>query len=334
MSTTFRAVVVDRRGDENVPRFQTLEPDALPEDGDLTVAVTHTALNYSDAATAFDHWGSIDHVPHVPGIDFVGRVERSDHRDYAPGDRVLHTSYGVGYVRHGGWAERAVTKAEWAVPLGDTDLSDAELMGLGTVGLTAMLAVDELEARGMKPDQGPVLVTAAAGGVGTLAILLLKRLGYEVVASCGEKDYELVRTLGADEVADRHDLDEETDAPMEDERWAGVIDAVGGNALTRAVKQLKYGATAAACGLVGGTELGLQVVPFLMRNVGLVGINSVHTPRDKRLAAWRRLLELIDREGLAKTMSVRPFDEVIDLARAKLDGEGPSGRIVLHVANP
>jgi len=272
----------------------------------------------------------VRNYPHIPGIDFAGTVERSDSPELKPGDPVILTGWRVGETRWGGYAEKARVPASYLVrrPEG---ISARQAMAIGTAGFTAMLAVVTLERHGLKPDAGEVLVTGAAGGVGSVAVALLARLGHRVIASTGrpeQRDY--LTGLGAAELLDRAALAAKPARPLDTERWAGAIDAVGGTTLAMIVTQLKYRASVAACGLAGGSDLPATVIPFLLRGVNLLGIDSVMCPHGERVEAWRRLVRDLPLDRLDRMTESVPLAEVPGLA-PKILGGATRGRIVIDV---
>lgn len=284
----FRALVVDVADGKPTVGLRTLDESALP-DGDVTVEVSHSSLNYKDGLVLGGGSGLVKKFPHVPGIDFAGKVRESAHPGYQVGDSVVLTGWRVGEVRFGGYAELARVKGDWLVPL-PAGWTPRQAMAVGTAGFTAMLAVIVLERDGLTPERGEVLVTGAAGGVGSVAIALLSRLGYRVVASTGRasaRDYLVA--LGASEIIDRGVFNEVSARPLESERWAGCVDSVGGNTLARVLAQTKYGGAVATVGLAGGSKLETTVMPFILRGVNLLGIDSVMCPGEPRRQAWQRL---------------------------------------------
>lgn len=333
MGQEFRALVMreDEPGAKPVARIETLDEDALPEAA-VTVAVSHSTLNYKDGMVVCGNIGRlVRRFPHVPGIDFAGAVVASDDSRYKPGDAVVLTGWRVGEAWWGGYAERARVKADWLVPLPD-GLSPARAMAVGTAGFTAMLAVDALERQGLAPGAGPVLVTGASGGVGSVALMLLSALGYEAVASTGKLgEAAYLKDLGAADVIDRSAFSEPGDRPLEAERWAACIDSVGGTTLARVLAQMRHGASVAACGLAGGNTMGGTVLPFLLRGVNLLGIDSVMQPYETRLRVWDRLAGLIDPvklDGLSETIGL---DAVPEHAARILQG-AVKGRVVVDLA--
>lgn len=331
MSETFRALVMRETDGKPVAAIETLSDADLP-DAQVTVAVSHSTLNYKDGMVVRGNIGRlVRRFPHVPGIDFAGQVLASEDARYKPGDAVVLTGWRVGEAWWGGYGERARVKADWLVPL-PAGLTPARAMAVGTAGFTAMLAIDALEAQGLKPGVGPVLVTGASGGVGSVALMLLAALGYEAVASTGKADQAAYLTdLGAAAVIDRAELSEPGDKPLEAERWTGCIDSVGGTTLTRVLAQMRAGGSVAACGLAGGNALGGTVLPFLLRGVNLLGIDSVMQPHANRLRVWERLAGLIDAaklDGLTETIGLA---DIPDRAARILNG-AIKGRVVVDLA--
>jgi acrylyl-CoA reductase (NADPH) len=325
----FRALVLHEVGGKVEPRLERLSEDALPE-GEVTVDVDYSSLNYKDGLILSGLGRLVRKYPHVPGVDFAGRVSRSMVPDYAPGDGVLLTGWRVGEVQWGGYAEKARAKASQLVHL-PAGLSAERAMALGTAGFTAMLAVMALEEHGLTPGAGEVLVTGAAGGVGSVAVIILSALGYQVAASTGRADtHDYLRHLGAATIIDRTALGKPPSRPLDSERWAGAIDAVGSTTLATILTQLKYGASAAACGLAGGNDLPASVIPFLLRGVNLLGIDSVMCPRPPREAAWRRLAQSLPMEKLDAITAKVPLDQLVELAPKILKG-GVRGRVVVNV---
>ena len=327
--TVFRALVLHEEGGKVVPRLESLDEARLPS-GDVTVGVEYSTLNYKDGMILEGQGRLVRQYPHVPGIDFAGTVERSASPEFKPGDKVILTGWRVGELHWGGFAEKAQVKAEWLVHR-PAALSARQAMAIGTAGLTAMLAVMALERHGLEPGDGDVLVTGAAGGVGSVAVTLLSALGYRVVASTGRPELrDYLEGLGAAELIDRAALAEKPARPLDRERWAGAVDAVGSNTLATILTQLKYRASVAACGLAGGSELPASVIPFLLRGVNLLGIDSVMCPKDERIAAWGRLARDLPLDRLDRLTEIVPLAEVAALAPRILAGQ-VRGRLVVAV---
>jgi len=327
----FRALVLNKGAEgAAVASLEDLSEDRLPV-GDVTVAVEYSTLNYKDGlCLSATGGGLVRTYPHVAGVDFAGVVEASSDPRYAPGDRVVLTGWRVGEVHWGGYATRARVKADWLVPLPDA-LSTRDAMAVGTAGFTAMLAVMALEDHGLTPDKGEVLVTGAAGGVGSVAVAILSARGYQVAAVTGRPETApYLRALGAARIVPRAELAETVKRPLETETWAGCIDAVGGAMLARVLGQMKHRASVAAVGLAGGSALPATVIPFLLRGVSLLGIDSVLSPLPERLRAWRRIAAELPMEKLAAMVTEVGLAEVPELGAAILRGE-VQGRIVVDV---
>ncbi|MGE0502705.1 MAG: MDR family oxidoreductase [Rhizobiaceae bacterium] len=329
MRETFKAILVTRDADKN----QSVTVGAMSEadlmDGDVTVRVEATTVNYKDGLAITGKAPVVRRFPLVPGIDFAGTVSQSSHPDWKPGDKVILNGWGTGETHHGAYAEYSRVKGEWLVPL-PKGMSPEDAMAIGTAGYTAMLALMALERHGITPGRGPIVVTGAAGGVGSVAVTLLSKLGYRVVASTGrpaEADY--LNSLGADEIIAREELSGPA-KPLAKERWAGGIDAVGSHTLANVVAMTSYGGAVSACGLAGGMDLPSSVAPFILRGVSLLGIDSVMAPKPLRLEAWRRLSSDLDREKLATLTTTIGFDAIIDTARDIVDGK-VRGRVVVRM---
>ena len=312
-------------------RIADLDEADLPE-GDVTVAVDHSTVNYKDGLCLSPSGGGLVRTyPHVGGIDFAGRVETSDNPRFQPGDPVILTGWRVGEARWGGYAQKARVPGDWLVPV-PQGMTTRQAMAVGTAGFTAMLAVMELEDHGLTPDQGEVLVTGAAGGVGSVAVAVLSNLGYQVAAVTGRPETEAyLRDLGAARIVPRAELAETVKRPLETETWAGCVDAVGGAMLARVLGQLRYGASAAAVGLAGGAGLPASVIPFLLRGVNLLGIDSVMRPIEDRLRAWDRIARDLPMDRLDAMIQPATLSDVPALAAAILQGQ-VRGRVVVDVA--
>ncbi len=309
--------------------IQTLDNSALPQ-GEVTVAVEYSTLNYKDGLCLGSGGGLVRNYPHVPGVDFAGTVEASDDPRYKPGDRVVLTGWRVGEAHWGGYAQKARVKADWLVPL-PKGLTTRAAMAVGTAGFTAMLAVMALEDHGLTPDKGEVLVTGAAGGVGSVATAILAHLGYTVAAVTGRPETEAyLKSLGAARIVPRADLSETVKRPLEAETWAGCIDAVGGAMLARVLGQMQYGASVAAVGLAGGAGLPATVIPFLLRGVNLLGIDSVMRPYADRLRAWDRIARDLPMDRLEAMIHPAGLADLPDLGAAILQG-AVQGRVVVDV---
>jgi acrylyl-CoA reductase (NADPH) len=314
----FEALLVTRSGDKQSCAPARLTRDDLME-GDVTVAVSHSSLNYKDALALTGRAPVVRRFPMIPGIDLAGIVEDSSHGAFKPGDKVLATGYGLGESHYGGYAGMARLNGEWLVAL-PRAFTTAQAMAIGTAGFTAMLAVMALEDAGVAPGKGPVIVTGAAGGVGSFAILLLAGLGFEVIASTGRPQEEsYLKMLGASRIVPRGELAAPSRA-LGAERWAGGIDSVGSQTLAAMLSQTCYGGAVAACGLAGGMDLPASVAPFILRGVSLLGIDSVHMPKARRLAAWRRLARDLDMGKLADMTKTIPMSQLPQAADAILAG--------------
>jgi acrylyl-CoA reductase (NADPH) len=329
MGESFNALVLREAAGKVAAAVEQVAEAALP-DGDVTVRVAYSTLNYKDGMVVNGLGRLVRDYPHVPGIDFAGTVERSDAAAYKPGDRVVLTGWRVGELHWGGYAQKARVKAGWLVPL-PGKLTEQQAMCIGTAGFTAMLCVMELEAHGVTPDSGPVLVTGANGGVGSVAVALLAKAGYEVHAATGRIALaDRLKALGAAEIVPREELAEPPQRPLLTERWAGAVDAVGGNPLAALLPQIKYGGAVAACGLSAGTALNTTVIPFLLRGVRLLGVDSVMCPLPRRKAAWARLADDMTDEALDAVCDIVPLAALPGLADSILKGE-TVGRIVVDV---
>lgn len=327
----FNALVMEQDADGKATQhIRQIVLDDLPE-GDVVVAVDYSTLNYKDGLCLSPKGGGLVRTyPHVPGIDFAGTVEASEDARFAPGDKVILTGWRVGEVHWGGYAQKARVRGDWLVPLPE-GLSTRQAMTVGTAGLTAMLAVQALEAQGMAPGQGPVLVTGASGGVGSVAVTILAHLGYEVAAVTGRPDSDAyLRDLGATRIVPREDLAETVKRPLETETWAGCVDAVGGAMLARILGQMKYGASVAAIGLAGGADLPASVIPFLLRGVNLLGIDSVMQPRDSRITAWNRIVSDLPLSRLERMERLVTLGDLPALGADILRGQ-VQGRVVVDV---
>ena len=327
---SFRALLVTKAEDGSISAaVEMLDDTALPA-GEVTVAVEYSTLNYKDGLCLGPGGGLVRTYPHIPGIDFAGSVEHSDDPRYAPGDKVVLTGWRVGEAHWGGYATRARVKADWLVPL-PAGLTTRQAMAVGTAGFTAMLAVMALEDHGLTPGNGPVLVTGAAGGVGSVATAILARLGYEVAAVTGRPETaDYLTRLGAARIVPRADLAETVKRPLETEVWAGCVDAVGGAMLARVLGQMRYGASVAAVGLAGGSALPASVVPFLLRGVNLLGIDSVMCPTPRRLQAWQRIARDLPLDLLESMVQPATLADLPTLGAAILKGD-VQGRVVVDV---
>ncbi len=329
MPNDFTALVLED-GDDLTVELKSLAKSDLPE-GDVTVAVEYSTVNYKDGLIVDGNKGRlVRSFPHVPGIDFAGTVEHSDSPDYKPGDKVVLTGWRVGEIHWGGLAQFARVQSGWLVPLPD-GISTLQAMAVGTAGFTAMLCVDALEQNGLVPGDGEVLVTGAAGGVGSAATAILGNRGYSVVASTGRRELDAYLTdLGATEIIDRDDLAAAEPRPLEKERWAGCVDSVAGSTLATVLAQMKYGSSVAACGLAGGNSLETTILPFILRSVSLLGIDSVMQPAENRQRIWQRIVDDLPLAKLDAMTTVRPLADVPQIATEILQGQ-VRGRTVIDV---
>ncbi|QFT72822.1 MULTISPECIES: acryloyl-CoA reductase [unclassified Ruegeria] len=328
----FNALVMDKDEESGLATgsIKQLSVDDLPH-GDVTVAVEYSTVNYKDGLCLSPKGGGLVRAyPHVPGIDYAGTVEASSDDRYKPGDKVVLTGWRVGEAHWGGYSQKANARADWLVPLPD-GLTTRQAMAVGTAGFTAMLAVMALEDHGLTPDRGPVLVTGAAGGVGSVATAILGNLGYEVAAVTGRPETgDYLKSLGATTIVPRDDLNETTKRPLESETWAGCVDAVGGAMLARVLGQMKYGCSVAAVGLAGGAALPATVIPFLLRGVNLLGIDSVMQPYDNRVRAWKRIATDLPMDKLEAMVQPAGLSDLPQLGADILKGQ-VKGRVVVDV---
>jgi len=325
---TFKAIVIDKAESGQTVNLTEFD-EANLMDGDVTVRIAYSTINYKDGLAVTGKAPVVRRFPMIAGVDFAGTVESSSHPDWKPGDDVILNGWGLGETHLGAFAEKARVKGDWLVrrPAG---ISAHDAMAIGTAGYTAMLAVMALERQGISPDRGPVIVTGAAGGVGSVAVALLAKLGYSVIASTGrpqEADY--LKSLGASEIVERQELAGPA-RPLAKERWAGGVDSVGSNTLANVLSMTRYGGAVAACGLAGGMDLPTSVAPFILRGVSLLGIDSVMCPRKLREEAWNRLEKDLDRGKLAAMTSEIGLDGVIEAGKRIVAGQ-VRGRIVVKI---
>jgi acrylyl-CoA reductase (NADPH) len=327
---TFRALVLTQGADRKVSgAIETLAEDRLPA-GDVVVAIDYSTLNYKDGLVLTTGGGLVKTWPHVGGIDFAGTVETSENAAFKAGDKVVLNGYRVGELHWGGYATKARVKGEWLVKLPGS-LSTRRAMAIGTAGYTSMLCVMALEKHGVDPTKGEILVTGAAGGVGSVAVAILARLGYAVVAATGRpQEGEYLKSLGATTIMDRKELTEAPDRPLLGERFAGVVDTVSGVMFARALAQVKYGGAAAVCGLAAGPSFPGSILPFILRGVSVYGIDSVMLPKAPREEAWRRLGSDLPLDKLDSTVSEAGLGDLMALAPKILKGE-VRGRVVVDV---
>lgn len=325
---TFKAIVVTKGESGTSAALSDFNDNDLME-GDVTFRPEWSTVNYKDGLAVTGKSPVVRRFPMIAGIDGAGTVETSTHPDWKPGDKVILNGWGCGETHLGMYAQRARAKGDWLVPL-PQGMSARDAMSIGTAGYTAMLAVMALERHGLTPKSGPIVVTGAAGGVGSVAISLLGKLGYHVVASTGrtgEADY--LKSLGASEIIAREEL-AGVPRPLAKERWAGGIDSVGSSPLANVLSMTKYGGAVAACGLAAGMDLPGSVAPFILRGVSLLGIDSVMCPQSLRREAWRRLASDLDPKKLAEITNEIGLSDVI-AAGAKILGSGVRGRLVVRI---
>ncbi|MDA9789424.1 acryloyl-CoA reductase [Amylibacter sp.] len=326
----FNALMVnkDEEGKTSASVEQISEDQLM--DGNVTVAVEYSTVNYKDGLCIGPGGGLVRNYPHIPGIDFAGTVESSSDDRYKAGDKVVLTGWRVGEAHFGGYSQKARVNADWLVPL-PKGLDTRTAMAVGTAGFTSMLSVMALEDHGLKVGNGPVLVTGAAGGVGSVAVALLAALGHEVAGVTGRPESaEYLKSLGATQIVAREEINETIKRPMEAETWAGCIDAVGGDMLARVLGQMKYGASVAAVGLAGGAGLPATVIPFLLRGVNLLGIDSVMQPYDNRLRAWERIAKDLPMDKLEDMVRPAVLSDLPGLGKDILKGQ-VQGRVVVDV---
>lgn len=325
--SNFRALVIDKSEAKLAGTFKDVDETILM-DGDVDVRVTHSTVNYKDGLALAGRL-PVKPLPLIGGIDFCGRVTASSNAKFKVGDEVILNGYGASERYHGGYAERARVRGEWLVKKPDA-FTAAETMAIGTAGYTAMLCVLALEDHGVTPDKGPVAVSGAAGGVGSIAVSLLWRLGYHVIASTGRREEEAyLKSIGAAEIIDRAELSGPAHA-WGKERWAGAIDVAGSTTLANLIAQTKYGGCVAATGLAQGTDIPGSVLPFILRAITLQGVDSVMAPMAKRERAWTRLARDLDRDKLAAVTTVHAFEDVPKLAEDILAGQ-VRGRVVIEI---
>ncbi len=325
---TFKALRIDKAEKGTTANFVDFNDSDLM-DGDVTVKISHSTVNYKDGLAITGRSPVVRRFPMIPGIDFAGVVEASDNPAFKVGDAVVLTGWGVGETHLGGYAARARVKADWLVPL-PTGLSPAHAMAIGTAGFTAMLSILALESHGLTPAAGPVVVTGAAGGVGSIAVALLAKAGWDVIAVTGrpaEADY--LRSLGAKEILDRAELSG-PGRPLGKERWAAGVDSVGSHTLANVLSQTRYGGAVAACGLAQGMDLPTSVAPFILRGVSLLGIDSVMCPKGRRITAWARLAHDLDAARLDSMSQTVKLEDVPGVAEAILDGK-VRGRTIVTI---
>jgi acrylyl-CoA reductase (NADPH) len=328
MEESFKALVLTEEEGKTVAAIEELGNGDLPE-GDVLVEVRYSSLNYKDGLAVTGKGKVVRRFPMVPGIDLVGKVIESESSDYAPGDEVVVTGWGMGEKHWGGYSQRQRLRSEWLVPLPER-LGPMEAMAIGTAGFTAMLCVMTIEEAGALTEGGPVLVTGASGGVGSVAVALLAGAGLPVTALTGRAgNVDYLRQLGAAGFVSREEM-EKPPRPLESQRWRAAVDTVGGTILARVLAEMEYGAAVAACGLAGGAELPATVMPFILRGVRLLGVDSVMCPRERRIEAWKRLAAELPEGSLAKIGRTIALEEVPRAAADILDGR-IRGRVVVDV---
>ena len=319
----FKAVVMKQtEGRQPIMTIENLEDSFLSADGEVIVRVRYAGLNYKDGLCLNGQGGLIREFPRIPGVEFAGEVLKSQDNRYAVGDQVIATGSRIGEIWHGGYAEKASVKGDWLVPL-PKGMDMRQSMIFGTAGITAVFGLQSLERHGLTPDKGKVLVTGAAGGVGSFAIALLAALGYSVAAVTGriKESGDYLRSLGAETLVPRKELAENIKRPLESERWAGCIDNVGGEMLARILGQLKYGCSAAAIGNAGGHQMPASVIPFLLRGVNLLGIDSVNQPYNSRVQAWSRLVDDFPLDKLDSIVTEITLDNLETAGKDILNGK-------------
>jgi len=328
MKTRFHALLLRKDGDTQTAKDVELGLDDLME-GDVVVSVSHSTVNYKDGLAVTGRSPVVRKFPMIPGIDLAGTVETSTHSGFKPGDKVLLNGYGLSENHYGGFSEVARVKGDWLVKL-PSAFTPADAMAIGTAGYTAMLCVLALEDAGVTPEKGPVVVTGAAGGVGSVAVAILARLGYRVTASTGRTEEErYLKSLGAAEIIPRTDLSGPA-KPLAKERWAGAVDSVGSTTLANVLAATSYGGAVSACGLAGGMDLPASVAPFILRGISLLGIESVYMPMKRRLQAWERLARDLDPKVLASMTRMISLKDVPQAAEDILAGR-VRGRLVVEM---
>lgn len=329
MNESFRGLLIEKNKGLIKASVKSLKNEQLPS-GDTIVNVSYSSLNYKDGMILEGMGRIVRHYPHIPGIDFVGEVETTVSNKFNSGDKVILTGWRVGETRWGGFSEKVCVQADWLIPLPE-NMTFQNAMVVGTAGLTAMLALMALEDKGVHPDQGPVLVTGANGGVGGLAIALLKANGYQVHASTGRPQLaQRLRSLGADEIINRAELNIKAERPLQTETWAGAIDTVGGNSLANILGHIKYGGSVACCGLASGSAFHTTVIPFLLRAVNLLGIDSVMCSTAKRLQAWKRIEKDLSNSAFKTLINMISLDDIPKYSKEILRGR-TAGRIVVDI---
>ena len=328
MTDTFKALVLTQEDGKTVSTLRQLRDADLPE-GDVLLAVEYSSLNYKDGLAVTGKGKIVRQWPLVPGIDLAGRVLESASPDYSAGDKVVLTGWGVGEKYWGGYSQHQRVQSKWLVPL-PAGLDTRQAMAIGTAGFTAMLCVMTLEEAGVTPDKGPVVVTGATGGVGSIAVAILHKLGYQVAAVSGKPDAEgFLRDLGAGEILTRDEMSQPP-RPLEGQRWAGAVDTVGSTMLARVIAEMNYNGCVAACGLAGGFDLPTTVMPFILRNVSLRGVDSVSCPVERRKQAWQRLVSDLPTRALGEIGQVASLEQLPELAE-KITTGAIRGRVIVDL---
>jgi acrylyl-CoA reductase (NADPH) len=327
--STFKAVVIDKAEAGQSVGIRTFDEADLM-DGDVTVRVSHSTLNYKDGLAITGKAPVVRRFPMIPGVDLVGTVETSSNADFKAGDAVVLNGWGLGETHLGAYAEMVRVKGDWLIPL-PQGLAPAQAMAVGTAGYTAMLCLMALERHGLRPDRGPAIVTGAVGGVGSVVVALLAKAGWHVIASTGRpEEAEYLKGLGAAEILDRSELAGPA-RPLAKERWVAGVDTVGSTTLANVLSMTQYAGAIAACGLAGGMDLPTTVAPFILRNVGLLGVDSVMAPKALRIEAWNRIARELDHDKLAAMTSTIPLDQVLDAGKKIVEGK-IKGRVVVEIA--
>lgn len=328
--SAFKAMVIDKTdAGQNVGIREFDEADLM--DGDVTVRVSHSTLNYKDGLALTGKAPVVRRFPMIPGVDLAGTVEASSNPEFKPGDAVVLNGWGLGETHLGAYAEKVRVKGDWLIPL-PQGLTAQQAMAVGTAGYTAMLCLMALERHGVRPERGPAVVTGAVGGVGSVAVALLAKAGWHVIASTGrleEADY--LKSLGASEIIERSELTSPA-KPLAKERWAAGVDTVGSTTLANVLAMTKYGGAVAACGLAGGMDLPSTVAPFILRNVSLLGVDSVMAPKALRIEAWNRIARELDHDKLAAMTSTIPLDGVMEAGKEIVAGR-IKGRVVVEIGH-
>ncbi len=331
MSASFRAFVVNKTGDSFTSGLKELTAADLPA-GEVLIKVAYSSVNYKDGLASIPEGKIVRSYPFVPGVDLSGVVVESGDPRFKPGDEVLATSYEIGVSHYGGYSEYARVKADWVVPL-PAGLTFKEAMALGTAGFTAALAVHQLEKNGLKPQNGPVLVTGASGGLGSIAISILSSLGYTVSASTGKSsEHDYLQKLGASDLLDRQETSAESNRPLEKERWAGSVDSVGGSTLAYLIRTTRYAGSIASCGNTGGPNFSTTVFPFILRGINLLGIESVNCPMELRRELWQHLASDYKPRHLLDTIAHEVSLEDLPQALANVLKGGTRGRTIVKVS--